>query len=219
MKILLVDDHPMVLEGMKALLRQLDDNVEVVTAQTGHSALELMSAQPSPSLTLLDITLPDMDGFVALRICREHHPLTPVVVLSASDRQADMQRALDEGAAGFIPKASPPAVVLSALRLVLAGGVYVPKELVTGTQPSPHGDALTVPVASAQTAPQLTPRQGDVLRLLMDGRSNKDIGRSLGCCESTVKAHVTRVLRALGVANRTQAARAAEKFRSTSRGS
>jgi DNA-binding NarL/FixJ family response regulator len=142
-----------------------------------------------------------MSGLDGLAALVERHPLLPVVVLSASLAPEDMQQALDGGATGFIPKTATGPVMLSALRLVLSGGVYVPPEMLA---PPPRPDA--------SGEHPLTPRQIEVLRLLERGDPNKVIARELALSEATVKAHIGAIMRALGVRNRTQAVRAAREL-------
>jgi DNA-binding NarL/FixJ family response regulator len=201
MKILIADDHALFREGLRHVLGQLEGVTEVLEAGTCGEALELAAADPALGLVLLDIRMPDMSGLDGLATLVERHPLLPVVVLSASLAPEDMQQALDGGATGFIPKTATGPVMLSALRLVLSGGVYVPPEMLA---PPPR------PEASGE--PPLTPRQIEVLRLLERGDPNKVIARELALSEATVKAHIGAIMRALGVRNRTQAVRAAREL-------
>ncbi len=205
MKILVVDDHELIREAMQLVLRQLDANIEVLEAGNCVDALAAADRHPDLGLILLDIQLPGMSGLDALGSFRERHPAIPVVVLSASENRDDVMRAIDGGAMGFIPKSQPSRVMISALRLVLAGGVYLPVEIL-GVAAAPA--TATPPASGAVRSPAdlgLTGRQSDVLALLIQGKPNKIICRELGLAEGTVKIHVTAILRALGVANRTQA--------------
>jgi len=204
MKILLADDHVLFRAGLIHVLRQLDNNVEVIEAGTCADALALAEAHPDLTLALLDLRMPDGDGLNAFAAIIERRSTLPVVVLSASEKRDDMQRALKAGALGFIPKATTPTVMLNALRLVLSGGIYVPPEMI---HLSDSGGSAGDGDASASG---LTPRQFDVLARLIEGKTNKAIANELGLTEATVKAHVTAVFRALKVNNRTQAARAVE---------
>jgi DNA-binding NarL/FixJ family response regulator len=197
-KILLTDDHTLFREGMRHVLLQLADDVEVIEAGNFGETLERAAATPDIGLVLLDLAMPGKDGFAALDTLSRLYPLLPIVVLSASESPNDMQRALDAGAMGFIPKAATASVMLNALRLVLAGGIYVPPELVGG-----RGSPM---------APALTPRQVDVLARVVEGKSNKVIAAELGLTVATVKAHITSAFKALNVTNRTQAALAAERL-------
>ncbi len=147
------------------------------------------------SAILLDLVLPDATGPAAVEALLERAPDVPILVLSSSDSAADVRSVLGRGARGYVPKSSGGQTLVSALRLVLAGEVYLPP--------------LLLDAAPAEEQPALTGRQAAVLGLLGDGLSNKDIGRRLDLSEKTVKAHVGAVFRALGVVSRTQAVKAA----------
>ena len=204
LKILVVDDHALIRHAMQGLLRELDADIEVLEAGNCADALATADQHPDLGLILLDIKLPGMSGLDALVIFRDRHPAIPVVVLSASQSRDDVMRAIDAGAMGFIPKSQPSRVVINALRLVLAGGVYLPVEILAASAAS--GAKAAAPGASCTPASLgLTERQAEVLSLLIQGKPNKIICRELGLAEGTVKIHVTAILKALGVANRTQA--------------
>jgi DNA-binding NarL/FixJ family response regulator len=205
MKILLADDHALFREGMRHVLARLGDDISIVEAGDYAQVLEQAATHADIGLVLLDLHMPGKDGFAALEMLSRQYPTLPIVVLSASENRADMQRALDAGAMGFIQKSATASVMLSALGLVLAGGVYVPPALVQ------LGGEVTTPAAGDDVA-GLTPRQLDVLRYVIDGKTNKVIAAELGLTEATVKAHITAVFRTLKVTNRTQAALAAERL-------
>lgn len=211
MKILLVDDHALLRDGMKLLLRRLDQEIQILDAANCRECLEQAGAHQDLDLILLDLNLPDRPGLAGLSELRERYPGIPVVVLSASDDRPTVIDALDRGAMGFIPKASSSEVMLSALRLVLAKGVYIPTSLLASgaggaSLPLPRlrRAADRVPITKPSDL-GLTDRQVDVLALLLQGKPNKIICNDLGLAEATVKAHVTAVLRTLNVTNRTQA--------------
>lgn len=198
MKILITDDHALFREGMRHVLTQLGDDVTLIEAGDCAQALTLVETHPDITLVLLDLHMPGRNGFAALETLTHQHSALPIVVLSGSDDRSDMRRALDGGAMGFIPKSATAAVMLSALKLVLAGGVYVPPEMIHA-----GGDGA---------AAGLTPRQLDVLARVIEGKPNKVIAEELDLTEATVKAHITAVFKALSVTNRTQAARAAQQL-------
>lgn len=207
MKILVVDDHPMIREALGTVLRQLDPGIQVLQAGNCEEAFAVAMREPDLTLVLMDLMLPGMNGLVGLRTLREKHPGVPVVVLSASENPDDVMRAIELGAMGFIPKSQSNHVMLSALRLVLAGGVYLPAEILAQQYASPSAAEVE---AQADTTKMLdtfglTPRQTEVLALVVQGKPNKVICRELNLSEATVKIHVAAILRALGVANRTQA--------------
>lgn len=206
MKILTVDDHALVREGLRQVLKGLDEGVVVLDASTCEHAFEVADHHPDLDLVLLDYHLPDMDGLAALAVFGQRHPELPIIVLSGSANVATMRKVLTRGAAGFITKSSLSHELLKALRMVMAGGVYMPPELDAPTGPVP-GRGVT-----GRVDPPFTVRQEQVLQLLMDGCSNKEICRLLGLSDDTVKQHVTTILRGFGVQNRTQAVVAASRF-------
>lgn len=211
MKLLIVDDHPLIREGLANVLRELDDQLEVLEAESADSALTLLGTQSGVSLILLDLTLPGAHGMSLLEQVRAERADIPVVVLSANDERGNVLGAIDAGAMGFISKRSPTQVLVNALRLVLAGGVYVPTQALDGgiSKSLPAGDTFArtseSPVLRTPADLGLTERQADVLALLVQGKPNKTICRELDLAEGTVKTHITAILRALGVTNRTQA--------------
>ena len=211
MKILVVDDHPLVREALREHLRQLQPQVQIYEARNNAEAHALAQQYSDLDLVLLDLNLPDAHGFSALAMLRERYPALPVVVFSAESDRKTVLEALDNGAMGFVPKTANTQVILNALRLVLSGSVYLPPEVLSGpTTADPPGSGLTVDRrrhSSARTPADLgmTPRQAQILALLVQGKSNKIISRELDLAESTVKIHITSVLRALNVTNRVQA--------------
>ncbi len=206
MKILLVDDHPLIREAMKHVLAELAENVEVLGAGDTLSAMAALKQHPDTDLVLLDLSLPGPSGMSALDMMRERYPALPVVVLSGSDDVATVLNALDRGAMGFIPKCSSNPVIANAIRLVLSGGVYVPPQAVA------VGASGQAPRPASLMDLALTERQTEVLALMIQGLPNKLICRQMNLAEGTVKIHVTAILKALNVANRTQAAMAASRL-------
>jgi two-component system nitrate/nitrite response regulator NarL len=207
MKLLIIDDHPVVRDGLAALLRQLGPEVTVLLAEGAAQGLSIADAHPDLDVVLLDLSMPGGDGFAALNDFGRLQPQFPVVVLSSSEDPRDVRRALASGALGYIPKSAPPRTILAAVRFVLAGNIYLPTLLAQDTaakedQAANHDSKGRV---------TLTSRQIDVLRLLCEGRSNKEIGRALGVSQKTVKVHATAIFKALNVVNRTQAAAAADR--------
>ncbi|KLN52895.1 response regulator [Variovorax paradoxus] len=219
MKILIADDHRLVIEAVKAKLSELEPGIEFVLAM---SVDELLAgATDELDLALIDLNMPGADGQAHIDEIRRRHPAVPVIVLSGYEDPAIMRSALERGVLGFIPKAYSPEVMLSAVRLVLAGGVYVPPMMLTALPPGivagvapVQGSEARQAGASAQTLEHLrsvlTERQVEVLQLLSQGKPNKLIGRSLGISEGTVKIHLAAIFRALNVRNRTEAVVAAQ---------
>jgi DNA-binding NarL/FixJ family response regulator len=208
-KILVVDGHPLILEGLHQLLRQLDSEVEVLDAQTGDDGLRLANAHPDADILLLGVETPDPRGFALLRTLCEQHPYMRIVVMSTTVRREDVVQVMDLGAVGFLPKKSPRLLMLHALRLVMMGGVYVPRSTFSdpANSSADSTQAARPPGRKSVTARELglTDRQTQVLALIMEGKSNKVICRELGLADGTVKIHVAAILRTLNVATRTQA--------------
>lgn len=200
MKILIVDDHGLFREGLHYVLAKLDDNVTVVDAANYDSAIVQLDANSDIDLVLLDLHLPGKDGFCLLETCSQRYPSTPVAVLSGSTLRSDMEKVMANGAMGYIVKDTPSKVMLGAVRMMLAGGLYIPP-------------AMSVPVIGRQKKPELTPRQLAVLAMIGQGLSNKLIAEKLEIAESTIKMHITAIFKGLDVSNRTQAAIIAKEMR------
>jgi len=212
MKILVVDDHVLIRQAMQGVLKRVRRDAVVLEASNSSSAMQAIAEQPDIELILLDLTLPDRDGFSVLAELRERHPAIAVVVLSAVQDPANVMKALELGARGFIPKSAQGDVILNALRLVISGGTYVPPEILAGgglSQPALRQIAVN---QASPTATGLTDRQLEVLALMMQGKNNKTICRMLDLAEPTVKNHVTAILKALKVTSRTEAVILATKM-------
>jgi DNA-binding NarL/FixJ family response regulator len=211
MRILVIDDHALIREALRTVLKELDGNVSIREAASCREAMRHLEQDSDLDLILLDLGLPDRDGFAVLAELRERFPATSIVVLSALNDQANVAKALDLGALGFIPKSASRELMLGALRLVFAGGIYIPPDILAAKPASPTS------ATGAETSPLpndlgLTDRQLDVLALMMQGKSNKAICRTLDLAQPTVKKHVTAILQALNVTNRTEAVIAAGKL-------
>lgn len=213
MNVLLVDDHALFRAGVALLLQNLDHNITVVEASSLNETFQL--GQPKSSsidLVLLDLNLPDGSGLDAIGRVRQLFEGAPVVVLSSTEDKPTVLRALDCGAMGFIPKTSASEVLLGALKLVLSKGIYLPPSVFLGERVgSPTASIKTIPAPTPRTL-GLTPRESDVLRLILEGKPSKSICRELNLSISTVKAHTVAVLRALNVSTRTQAIVAAGRL-------
>lgn len=210
MKVLLIDDHPLILSALRTVIQGLGEHVHVATADSARAARDTLRQDPSHDLVLLDLQLGDADGFDLLADLRSLYPALPVVVVSASDRTSDVIRAIDMGAMGFVPKRASNETLVAALKQVMSGGVYVPPMTIGSDSQAPHTPApngMSDDLHAAIHLPQwgLTPRQTDVLASLLKGHPNKLIARELNLSVETVKDHVAAVLRALGVSSRTQA--------------
>ena len=222
MKILIADDHRLVIEAVKAKLSELEAGIDFVLAMSVDELLA--SASDELDLAVIDLIMPGAEGQAHIDEVRRRLPAVPVIVLSGYEDPAVMRSVLERGVLGFIPKAYSPEVMLSAVRLVLAGGVYVPPMMLSSLPP---GVVAGIPgvgaadgvqrgsgAATAQTLEHLrnvlTERQVEVLQLLSQGKPNKLIGRALGISEGTVKIHLAAIFRALNVRNRTEAVVAAQ---------
>jgi DNA-binding NarL/FixJ family response regulator len=205
---------------LKSVIQGLGDEVVVVGANSAASARDTLEKDSNFDLVLLDLQLGDADGFDVLTEFRRAYPALPVVVVSASDRSSDVIHAIDLGAMGFVPKRASNETLFDALRMVMSGGIYVPPMTMDSdgvrSKESPVPGALrTVERSASESGFQanhpnvaslgLTPRQTDVLGLLLKGHPNKLIARELGLSVETIKDHVAAVLRALNVSSRTQA--------------
>ena len=234
MKVLLVDDHPLVLSALQQVIQRVGSGTTVVGVDSAAAARAALLKDSDFDLVLLDLSLGDADGFDVLVEFRAAYPAVPVVVVSASDRASDVIRAIDSGAMGFVPKRSSHGELHEALRMVMTGAMYVPPSMlgldfsravhmgdtVPGVMRS-GPDSGFMPADTAPLGPAarpephqkvptladvgLTPRQSEVLSLLLQGLPNKLIARQLNLSVETVKDHVAAVLRALGVSSRTQA--------------
>lgn len=199
-RVLIADDHPLYRDALQIVVAGAFADVECHESADIRGTLALL-AEGSIDLVLLDLSMPDAVGLDGLQRIRAAHPALPVIVCSADDDPRTVREALRFGAAGYLPKSSGAALTRHALGIVRSGGTYVPSEALreAATQ-----DPASAPRTSAEVE-ALTPRQERVLELMERGLSNKAIGRELGIGEITVKAHVSAILRKLGVDNRVQA--------------
>ena len=208
-RVVIADDHPMMRRALaEAMTSALGAAVEVSEAGSFADAEGLLSGDPPPALLLLDLTMPGMNGFAGLATLRGTHPEIPVVIVSASEDPSLIRRAIEFGAAGYIPKSLPLGKIGEALRAVLAGDIWVPDS------------AAAVPVdrETAQLASRLadlTPQQLRVLMLVAEGKHNKQVAFEMDITEATVKFHLSQIFRKLSVQSRTQAVIAAQRMRLT----
>ena len=215
MRILIGDDHALFREGINRLLEQIFPDAEYIQTATYDETVAHCSGQQPPDLILTDLQMPGWPGFEGIRHIRAMLLKTPLVVVSASESSEDARMALEHGAGGFIPKSSSVQIMVSALRLVLAGGVYVPHALLqsgtSGLTSNPRDHAASSPSDLGHNI-SLTQRQRDVLNCLREGKSNKQIAYELGLSEGTVKIHVTAIFKSMNVKNRTQAVISASRY-------
>ncbi len=197
--ILVADDHPLFREALKGAVARLLPQARLVESDSADALFASAEAWPDADLLLMDLNMPGAQGFSALVHLRGIQPQLPIIVVSAREEAHVVRRALDHGAAGFIPKSSDPATIRAAISAVLDGGQWSPPQ-------AEHADGLAPEEADvAQRIRELTPQQFRVLGMLGTGLLNKQIAHALGVSEATVKAHMTAILRKLGANNRTQA--------------
>jgi DNA-binding NarL/FixJ family response regulator len=207
MRILIADDHSLFRDGLRHVLSTLSKSLTVFEAGTLPEALALLDGAEPYELIIIDLAMPGMDGPGSVADVRAMAGAAPIVVISASEDLQDVRAALDAGASGYIPKSVRGQVLLSALQLVMVGSVFVRPQVLDMPM---HSSMSRVDAAtSARIRSLLTERQLDVLRLLAEGKPNKEIARQLNLAEGTVRVHVNAVLKALSARNRTEAALAA----------
>ena len=199
LKLLIVDDHPVLREGLCAYLRAGHPEAEILQAASADEGFQIADADPDLDIVVLDLKMPGVRGPSAVTEFGRRRPDLPIIVLSSSEDAADVREVLASGALGYVCKSASQQTLLTAIDVVLRGELYIPPLMLDGSPPS----------SQAPVVPEfwgLTPRQREVLRLVREGRSNKQIAMSLALSENTVKVHVTAVFKALGVVNRTEAA-------------
>lgn len=198
MQVLLIDDHPLYRQALASHLGVLAEQVHVVEASSCAQALAMLPPEQDVDLILLDIFLADENGLDQMLQLRQRCPAAPIVVISASESAAKVCEAITRGAAGYVPKSANAEIIRAALQIVMNGGTYVP------------AFALTQTVSAAMSCNEmLTARQLEILASVVKGHSNKRIANELGVAAATVRAHVTQILKALHVSNRTEAGYAA----------
>ena len=213
MKILLVDDHALFRDGMRYVLQQLPEEVEILEAGNFSDGLKLAMQHPELDLALLDLNMPGSEGPISIRFFHQRYPHIPVVVVSGEEGRGYMEKVMNYGAMGFISKSSTAAVMLSALNLVLSGGVYIPPQLLRQYGEMAGKEPDVADRRSLHTNEYgLTQRQMEVLTHLAAGLSNKEIAEAIHLAEGTVKIHVAAVYQTLRVNNRMEAVRMAEKL-------
>ncbi|AVO39757.1 response regulator transcription factor [Pukyongiella litopenaei] len=205
-EVLVIDDHPLFCEALSMILRNGLAVQNVTMTNNLHNALDVLKTGVVPDVVLLDLNLPDVDGLDGLVRLKMAVPETPVIVVSSLSENQMILSVLREGAAGFIPKDSPKETITEAFRVIQAGETFTPVDYIA---PEVE-DGIDDDDAAARLA-TLTPQQACILRLICEGKLNKQIAFELTIAETTVKAHMTAILRKLGVHSRTQAALVAQK--------
>lgn len=202
MKILILDDHTLFREGMKLLLSGLHHDLIIHEAETMQAAIASLEAN-TYDLVLLDLNLADMSGLDTLHAVKQKLEGTPVIVLSAEQDPPIIYQAIEEGAMGFITKCATHQELLAAIKLILAGGIFLPREVTS--VPAMNNTKSAAGSSEQEILSALSDRQREVLKYLLQGKPNKTISANLHISENTVKAHLSAIFRALGARNRTEA--------------
>ncbi len=209
MQIIVADDHNLVREGLRPFLQELGDGVDILDAASLAEAITHAETAESLALVLLDLRMPGMDGLRGVETFHERFPRVPAVILTGHINREDVMAAVRAGASGYIPKTISGTALVNALRLVLSGEKYLPAFMLTETTEEPamaNGFGANGKPTPLDT---LSPREREILGLLIEGRTNKDIARCLNLQEITIKIHLRNVYRKIGAVNRAQAVRIA----------
>ena len=202
MKVLLIDDHAIFVDGMRLVLEGFDENLMFIDANSLESALPIIDEHPELDLILLDLGLPGLGDIEAVELLRKKTPTTPLVVLSSNNDGEKVQQVLNLGAQGYIPKSTNSDLLINALKLVLSGGIYIPPEILSQVS-NESSHSPNTPINTADIP--LTSRQHDVLQEMAHGNSNKEIAKILNMAEATVRVHIAAILKELNASNRTRA--------------
>jgi two-component system, NarL family, nitrate/nitrite response regulator NarL len=208
-RVLIADDHPLYRDALRAIVPQAMDSPEIHEAGCQKEVIDSVTSDSSFDLIVLDLNLPGATGLSCLRHLREIAQLTPIMVVSGNDEPATMREVVMAGATGYVPKSAPRQILVDAIRLIMGGGTYLPTAAVLALRQVEPDKA---PASKPPAREDLTLRQKKVLKLLAEGLSNKHIARELQISEITVKAHVSLILKKLGVSNRVQAAMEARRL-------
>ncbi|MCM1322626.1 MAG: response regulator transcription factor [Acetobacter sp.] len=218
MKILIADDHELFLKGLEFILQENFQNIELTTAQSYTDIFSIFENNTNFDLIITDLAMPGANWLTAINNIHSILPETPIVIISAVFDKEILQQTLDIGVAGYIPKTSSNSLIVSAINLVLAGGVYIPHELLYSTKNTPistkkQKEYITplktlekLTINTSEMPPKgLTERQVEIVKCIAEGLSNKQIAYKLNLTEGTVKVHITVILKVLNVKNRTSA--------------
>lgn len=205
--VIVADDHPLFRTAIKEALEAKQGETRFLEASSFESLQKLVDEQQEVDLVLLDLHMPGVSGFAGLVYLCKRYPSVPIVIISANEDPVVIRRALDHGAAGFIPKSSDIDTITDAIAAILMGEIWAPERAATG-----DGGRHQSEVELAERMSTLTPQQFKVLMMMSQGLLNKQIAFDLGVSEATIKAHVTAIMNKLGVSNRTQAVLAAGKL-------
>ena len=204
LRIVIADDHPLYRDALELVVGDIFPAAGIITCASQDDVLGVIRQDDGADLVLLDLKLPGAMGFTCLTLIHDLNPITPVVIVSAIEDPATMREAIEHGASGYLPKSSDRKTMRHALQLVMAGSVFLPVSAVSSNWLRRPAQPQKESADGEQTS--LTARQRIVLKLMAEGKSNKEIANELSITEITVKAHVSAILRKLGVSNRVQAA-------------
>jgi two-component system, NarL family, nitrate/nitrite response regulator NarL len=204
LRLVVADDHPLFLEAVRLHIERARPEAEIVVAASLDDAIALSLAEPADIL-LLDFSMPGMNGVAGIPRARLACPSVPIVIMSGTATPSDVTAAVRAGANGFLPKSLGPEVFMQAINIVLAGGTYLPTEIISGVTAAAAAPPPRPPsTVEMSTVAGLTPREIQVLQAIVNGKSNKEIGRELELQEVTVKLHARRVYQKLGARNRAE---------------
>jgi len=201
LRILIADDHDLVRGGLALVVAMASPECKVLEANSYNQVVDILSNGPDIDLLMLDLMMPGMDSHRSLSSIRQRWPDVPIIVVSVRDDIDSIRTTMATGVSGYIPKSLPPNVTLSAIKLILEGGIYVPPHVLNFN----NNVATSIPDAQKISFTELTRRQQDVLQLMQSGLSNQNIADELGLTLPTVKMHVSALFKKLGVKNRTEA--------------
>lgn len=211
-KVLMVDDHALFRDGMRYVLQQLADEVEVIDSGNFLDGMKQAASNPDLDLALLDLHMPGSEGVKSILAFHESNPSIPLVVVSGSDQREDIEKVMEYGAMGFISKMSSSKIMLAALRMVMDGGVYLPPQLLQQAMAGLDQGAVVDRRTDRSNKNGLTTRQMQTLQYLAEGLSNKEISARMNLAEGTVKIHTAAVYQALRVNSRLEAVSAARRM-------
>ena len=207
MRILLIDNHWVARAGMKNVLRDLEDDLDLAEAGSLSEATSQIASNSDLDLILLDLLLSDVDGLEGLAILRERVPQVPIVVFSNGERRQEILDSINLGAVGFIPKSADGAEILKGLRHVLGGGIFLPRSLIEVGEKQRQNDRRSDMALTGRDSLKaiLTDRQHEIFELLSKGKTNEEIADELGLSKHTVRIHISAIRAKIGAKNRTQA--------------
>ncbi|MEI6558921.1 MAG: response regulator transcription factor [Rhodospirillaceae bacterium] len=207
LEILVADDHKLLREGLKPFLRELGEDVLIHEAATFKETQDAAAVATDLRVIMLDLSMPGMNGMRGVETLRSEHPDVPLVILSGDSRRETVLGAVQAGASGFISKTVSGAAMVNALRLVLSGETYLPSSAIAEDDYAAGPESGNGGGRAPSLLEGLSPRDREILALVVEGLTNKEIGRRIGLQEVTIKAHLRSLYRRIGAANRAQAVR------------